>query len=311
MNQCAPEISIVIPAYKSAHSLPILLQRLDRTLVHYGRAHEIVVVDDGSPDDTWHILKTLKPKHPSLKIIRLLRNGGQHNALICGFNIAKGSIVVTMDDDLQNRPEDIPRLVDTLEQGYDLVIASYETKEHSAARNAGGRLVDAVQRHIFGLPRGFQLTSFRAIRKVVVDQVVKMGGVYPYVTSMLLCHTSKYANVPVVHESRKFGQSNYSTKKSLILALNLLLNYSSYPLFLVIALCIMALLVSVALGGWVIFKALFGGATVPGWASTIAGISFFNALILLALVIQGLYLSRMSQQLTRSRSSFAIGEVHE
>jgi polyisoprenyl-phosphate glycosyltransferase len=215
-----------------------------------------------------------------------------------------------MDDDLQNPPEEVPKLIAAIKNGYDLAIGAYDWKQHSTGRNWGGRLVDDVQRRIFSLPPGFQLTSFRAVRKVVVDNIVVMGVAFPYVTSMLLSHTSRYVNVPVHHEPRRFGRSNYNMRRSLRLAFNLLLNYSSYPLYTVVALCLGAFGFSVLISGWVVWRSLDGG-TLPGWASTVLAISFFNGLILLALVILGLYLSRLHQQITRSRVGFTIGELLE
>lgn len=303
-------ISIVIPAYKSSQSLPILIHRLEDILESSEECYEIIVVDDCSPDNTWETLKTLKASHHRLRIVRLLKNSGQHNALLCGFSIAEGTILVTMDDDLQNPPEEVPKLIKVIKEGYDLAIGSYDSKKHSAGRNLGGKLVDDVLRRIFNLSKDFQLTSFRAARKVVIDNVVAMGGAFPYVTAMLLSHTGRYANVPVRHEPRQFGRSNYSLKRSVVLALNLLLSYSSYPLYAVITLCLSALGFAAGLGILMTCRAFVYGSSVPGWASIIVSIAFFNALILLALAIHGLYLSRLSQQVTRSRVSFTIGELH-
>jgi undecaprenyl-phosphate 4-deoxy-4-formamido-L-arabinose transferase len=216
-----------------------------------------------------------------------------------------------MDDDLQNPPEDIPQLLGAINEGYDLAIGSYDSKKHSVGRNLGGQLVDDLQRRIFNLPSDFQLTSFRASRRIVVEHVVSMGSVFPYITSMLLSHTSRYVNVPVHHEIRHFGRSNYNFKRSSLLAFNLLLSYSSYPLYFVVALCLGALGLSAGLSIFVVWRALIEGNAVPGWASTITAISFFNGLILLALVIHSLYLSRLNQQITRSRVGFIIGELHE
>ena len=303
-------ISVVIPAYKSSDSLPLLMRKLDAVLNRTGQPFEIIVVDDSSPDDTWECLKVLKQIYPQLKIIRLLRNSGQHNALLCGLSLARGSIVITMDDDLQNPPEEVPKLVDAIQKGYDLAIGAYDSKQHSAGRNAGGKLIDGLQRRIFHLPSDFQLTSFRAVRKVVVDNVLSMGGAFPYITSMLLSHTSRCVNVPVHHEPRRFGVSNYDVKRSFLLACNLLLSYSLYPIYLVATLCLSAFALSIWITLWALFERL-AGSTLPGWASTLIATSFFSGLILFALVIHGLYLSRVNQQITRSRVGFAIGEMHE
>jgi glycosyltransferase involved in cell wall biosynthesis len=306
-----PRTSVVIPAYRSAQSLPLLVPRLVDVLTPLG-PFEIILVDDSSPDDTWTVLRTLKQQHPDhLKIVRLLRNQGQHNALLCGFSLATGDVVVTMDDDLQHPPEDVPRLLDAIDEGYDLAIGAYDSKKHETTRNLGGNLVDAVLRRIFGLPPDFQLTSFRAVRRVVVDQVNQMAVAFPYVTAMLLSHTARLTNVPVRHEPRRFGRSNYNLRRSSLLALNLVLTYSTYPIYLVAALCLLAFVVCVGFGLAVTVHVLLHGTSVPGWASTIVVITFFNALILLALVILGLYLSRLTQQVTRSRVNFSIGELHE
>ena len=304
-------ISVVIPAYRSSESLSVLMERLESVLGQSAQEYEVIVVDDCSPDNTWKILKRLKTTRPWLKVIRLLRNSGQHNAILCGFSIARGDVIVTMDDDLQNPPEEIPKLVAAIEEGYDLAIGFYDEKKHSKGRNLAGGLIDDIQRSIFDLPKNFQLTSFRAVRRAVVDNVVAMSSAFPYVTSMLLSHTARYVNVPVRHDQRSFGQSNYNLSRSLRLAFNLLLNYSSYPLYFVVALCLVALGMTAGLGSWVAWKALIGVDAVPGWASTITAISFFNGLILLALVAQSLYLSRLTQQVSRSRVGFTIGDLHE
>jgi len=311
MTQISPQISVVIPVYRSEQSLELLVGRLHEVLSALGKTFEIVLVDDCSPDGSWEILKKLKATHPStLKIARLLRNSGQHNAILCGFSLAGGQIIVTMDDDLQNPPEEVPKLVAAIDQGYDLAIGAYETKQHAAVRNAGGRMIDALLRRMFSLPAGFQLTSFRAVRRAVVDRVCDMGGAFPYITAMLFSHASKYVNVPVRHEPRRFGSSNYNLRRSLRLAANLILNYSSWPLYLIASFCIAALCFAVGYGIYVIIKALTQG-TVSGWASMVVLISFFNGVVLLCMAILALYISRINQQITRTRLRYTIGELHE
>lgn len=302
-------VSIVIPCYRSEKSLPELVERLMRVGTVIVRDIEIILVDDRSPDGTWKTLKSLKAKfgHP-LKIVQLLKNSGQHNALLCGMKFASGDVVVTMDDDLQNPPEDIPKLLDAIANGYDLAIGSYEHKKHSAVRNAGGGLVDRVLRKIFGLPPDFQLTSFRAVRREVVENVCHMGGVFPYVTAMLLSHAGSQTNVPVRHEPRKYGSSNYNLGRSLSLAANLLLNYSSYPIYFIALLCGFAFMLAFGLGVFVLARTFLIGSAVPGWASTIIIVSFLNALTLLSLVIFGFYLSRLNLQISQSKPRFTIKE---
>lgn len=305
-------ISVIIPCYCSEQSVPELVQRLLDMGRGAGLTLEIILVDDRSPDGTWSVLKQLKARHgPPLKIIRLLRNSGQHNALLCGMQVATGQVVITMDDDLQNPPEEVPKLVAAIAEGYDLAIGSYDTKHHSGVRNAGGGVVDWVLRQVFNLPSDFQLTSFRAARREVVENAARMGGVHPYVTAMLLSHAGNQVNVPVRHAPRKFGRSNYTLRRSLALAANLLLNYSSLPLALVGVLCALAFMVSACLGAFVLGQALWVGTSVPGWASTIVIVSFTNGLTLLCLVIFGFYLSRMHVQISQSKPRFTISEQQQ
>jgi glycosyltransferase involved in cell wall biosynthesis len=306
-------ISIVIPVYRSEQTLMPLMERLHNVLLGQKRIFEVIFVDDGSPDSSWKVLQAIKAKYSSakVKIVRLLKNSGQHNAILCGLTLVQGDIIVTMDDDLQNPPEEIPKLLAAVEAGFDLAIGAYEEKRDMKLRNIGGSCVDSLLRTIFKLPKDFQLTSFRAMRKTVVDHVVAMGSVFPYITAMLLSHAGNYTNVFVRHDPRTVGVSNYTLKRSFYLAFNLILNYSPYPLYIVFFLCFLAFGTSVGLGGFVLYKALFYDISAPGWASTMLVISFFNGLILLALLILSFYISRITQQLTRSKVSFIIGEIDE
>ena len=306
------KISIVIPVYNSEYTLEILVARVRSVLIEMQREFEIILVDDCSLDCSWDALRKLKASHgPQLKIARLLKNSGQHNAILCGFSLATGDVIVTMDDDLQNPPEEIPKLVDQIDRGYDLAIGAYDYKKHGTLRNASGGLIDRVQRSIFHLPDEFQLTSFRAVRKIVVQNVNHMGGVFPYVTCMLLSHTSKYVNVPVRHDPRVVGDSNYTIGRSVPLVANLIFSYSSLPVTLLGVICLGAFCFSIFLGSVVAIRALLFGSSVPGWSSTVVILSFLNALILMCLFIFGIYLSRFYQLLTRTRVSFTMSELHE
>jgi glycosyltransferase involved in cell wall biosynthesis len=299
-------ISIVIPAYNSELTLPDLIRRLDTVLSGMNRDFEVIVVNDASPDGTWEALKKLNSEYDFLKIIRLMKNSGQHKAILCGFSQAQGDIVVTMDDDLQNPPEDVPKLIAAVDGGLDLAIGSYESKQHSSSRNFFGSIIDFTQRRIFSLPSNFKLTSFRAVRRSVIDNVLQMSSVYPYVTSMLLANAGRIGNVPVEHHQRNIGKSNYTIKRSVSLALNLWLNYSSYPLYFVATICMASFLFAVIFSSYVIWQAMTS-LTTSGWASTIVIVAFFNALVLLCLVIHSIYLSR----LVNRNFNFSIGESIE
>lgn len=304
-------ISVVIPVYRSAKGLPELVARLEKALDAMGRPYEVVFVDDRSPDDSWRVLKELKRDHAWMKLVRLLKNSGQHNAIICGLTRAKGDVVVTMDDDLQHPPEDLHKLIAPIDEGYDLVVGRFEPENRKGFSVLGGRFVDATLRRIFDLPSDFTLTSLRAMRGAVAAQAAQMSGAYPYVTAMVLSHATSCMNVDVAYAPRLHGVSNYNLKKSLRLTFNLVLNYSSYPLYLMGVLCIVSMVAFGAISVWVLYTALRKEGSVSGWASTLLTLTFSNAIITMSLLILFMYVARMSHQIARSRVSHAVGEVDE
>jgi polyisoprenyl-phosphate glycosyltransferase len=305
-----PKISVVVPVYNSAASLPVLLDRLSTVLSTMGREYQIICVDDCSRDESWSVLQTLKERYGDrLKIIRLLVNSGQHNAILCGFSLVTGDVVVTMDDDLQNPPEELPRLILAAEEGFDLVIGAYDSKKHTRVRNFSGAAIDWLLRRMFDLPATFQLTSFRAARRSVIDQVNDMGALYPYITAMLLANSSRRQNVQVEHHPRLIGRSHYTMSRSLSLASNLILNYSSYPMLFVAAICLVSMLVFLTAGIVYTYLVATQGTSVPGWASLFLAMSFFNSLTLLCLFVFAMYMSRFHRQLTRTRVGYRIGQI--
>lgn len=307
------KVSVVIPVYNAAQSLEELVNRLTNVFEKKDNTLEVIFVDDCSPDNSWLILNKLKKKYPSiLRIVRLSVNSGQHNATLCGMSFAQGDIIVTMDDDLQHHPEDIPHLLKPiLEDHYELVIGSFQSKQHHVLRNTAGKLIDYLQRRIFSLPKGFQLTSFRAIKKSLAQNAQQTDGIYPYLTAILLSLTTRYANVPVRHDERHFEKTNYNFANSLSLAANLILTYSSYPLYFVAALSFLAFSAAGIFGVYIIYKVFIGGVSVPGWSSIIVLISTYNALIFLVLFIVSLYLARMNRQISKSKQLVNIAEFYE
>jgi glycosyltransferase involved in cell wall biosynthesis len=302
-------ISIVVPVYRSSPSLPELVERLIHTLDPLGRPYELVLVDDCSPDDSWAVLERLRTRHGSrVKIASLTRNRGQHNALLCGFSIANGD--VTMDDDLQNPPEEVPRLISAIDEGFDLAIGSYETKQHARSRNAGGQLIDRLILRMFRLPSDFSLTSFRAASGALVRKATEMTGVYPYVTCMLLTNSARPTNVVVRHDARRYGNSNYTMRRSLSLATNLLFSYSTAPVRAVAALGASAVVATTIIAIATLVVAARGN-TVPGWASTLLLLATSNAITLTCLTILAVYVGRVSRGLSGAQVRFTIREMHD
>lgn len=303
------KVSVVVPVYQSANSLPDLFGRLGAVFDKLTCGLELICVDDNSKDDSWGTLKRLKEESEfSVKLLRLRKNAGQHNAITAGLSQVTGDVVVTMDDDLQNPPEEIPKLLQAIYEDHDIAIGAYIAKQHHSARNFSSEIVDCVLRFMFDLPKGFKLTSFRAIRRDIINQVNSMGAVFPYVTAMILNQSSDCVNVPVEHVPRTHGKSNYNIWKSLKLVANLLLSYSNIPVLMVGILCLLGLTFSVSLGFWVLVQTVLSGSSVPGWASTLTVISVFNSMMLFCMFIFSVYISRISRQIVGSRTNFVVAE---
>jgi polyisoprenyl-phosphate glycosyltransferase len=304
-------LSVVIPVYKSEESLPLLADGIEKAGRALGAEWEIIFVDDASQGKTWEILQDLHRRDPGrICILRLARNAGQHNAILCGFTQTRGEIVITMDDDLQNPPEEIPKLIEAVQRGFDVVIGAYETKQHGRARNMSGAMVDKVIRFLFRLPHDFQLTSFRAIRRPVIEAAVEMGGSFPYITAMLLANSTNQTNVPVKHVPRLFGKSNYNLRNTVQLAANLIFSYSSLPVLFVAGMCAVCLIFSLGLAAWTLIGTIISGASVPGWASIMVTLSMMNAMTLFSLAIFGGYISRVSRQIAQPKHRFVIAEQY-
>lgn len=305
------KVSVAIPVYNSEKTLRLLVPRLIEAIRGMGHTSEIVCVDDRSRDASWTVLQELKAVHPGLKIARLARNSGQHSAVLCALTLSTGDIVVTMDDDLQHPPEEVPKLVRAVEDGPELVIGAYDDKKHSAFRNLGGRMVDSVLRRIFKLDSSIELTSFRAMSRPLVDRVKATYSAYPYITALLLSHSSSFSNVSVRHAPRQEGKSNYNLTKSLKLAATLIFTYSSYPAIFITALCAFVFVLLLAYSAYILHMAVVGGTSMPGWASTILAVTFLNGLVLLGLALLSFYISRMYLQISGLRSAFSIERIHE
>jgi polyisoprenyl-phosphate glycosyltransferase len=304
-------VSIVVPTYKSEASITELTERIIAVFAVRSERFEIILVNDASPDSTWVHLKKLHATYPKIvRIVKLLKNSGQHNAILCGLHYVRGDIAVTMDDDLQHPPEEIPKLLALIDEGADLVIAAFEGKQHARYRNIAGSVVDTVIRYIYRLPNSMQLTSFRAINRSVIDVARRSQNAYPYVTCILLDQASNVRNVTVRHDVRPYGHSSYSPMRSLLLAANLLFSYSSAPLYIAAVSSGIAGLFSAGFLVWVAIRVLTTPSGVPGWASVMVAIAFFSSLILTSLFVIGIYVARIHHQMSGRRVPFTVDENH-
>ena len=300
-------ISVVVPVYRSAPLLPALVQRLKGVLEAQGRPWEIVMVDDASPDASWSVLQGLRRADARIRIVQLARNHGQQHATLCGLNYARGDEVVTIDDDLQNPPEEIAPLLARLREGHAAVIGRITDKRHGWWRNAGSRAHQYLAERIIAKPRGLYLSSFRALSRPAVDRLVRYKGAHPHISALLLkaVPPASVVNVDVRHDPRSVGGSTYSLRKLVKIASFLLFNHSYIPLRFMTAWGFLLSLLSVLFALWVVIRVLFFADSVQGWPSLAVLVAFLSGNILMALGVVGEYLGRLVEEFSVSEQ-FAV-----
>ena len=282
-------ISYVIPCYRSEHTIADVVGRINETQKsHSEYEYEIILVNDSSPDDTFRVLKELAAQHDNITAIDMTRNFGQHAALMAGFHFCKGDIVICLDDDGQTPPEEAFKLVDKLNEGYDVVYARYSKKEHSAFRNLGSKVNSIMTEQMLDKPKELYISSYFAARKLIIEEVL------PYVIGLVLRSTRRICNVEVHHEARKEGSSGYSIKKLFALWMNGFTAFSVKPLRIATYSGVGTAIAGIFMLIYVIIKKLSHDPNTPvGWASTMSVLLFMSGMILFVLGIIGEYIGRM------------------
>ena len=293
-----PDISVVIPLYRSGNCISALLEQLTAVLNDLKRSYEVILVDDGSPDDTWEIVRGAIPAYPQVTAIQLMRNRGQAFATLCGLSHARGQIVITMDDDLQHPPGEVPRLLAELEGNRDLdcVFGCFLEKRHAAYRNFGSQVMRRVMQKAFNLPRDFRSSTFRVMRRTLVRAVLDHRTANPALAALIFDSTSRFKSVVVEHAPRYAGKSNYTLAKQIRLALDGICNVSVFPLRAIFVAGMAACGLSVVLIGKFLYEYSTGAAGAAEWTTVVALLSFFAGLILLSLGIFGEYLVRILRE---------------
>jgi dolichol-phosphate mannosyltransferase/undecaprenyl-phosphate 4-deoxy-4-formamido-L-arabinose transferase len=297
MSTDAPQLSIVIPVYRSATILPELHRRLLAALDGLGRSFEIVYVDDASPDDAWAVLEELRAGDDRVVLIQLMRNSGQQRALLTGLGEARGEFVVTMDDDLQHRPEEIGLLLDAItKDDLDAVIARFDSKKHGATRNLGSWAVKRLSTAALGIPPEFDLTAFRIMHQRVAHEIACMQRLNPVVGFLIFEVTRRVGSVEVHHDARSDGRSSYSRRALLDAMMIRIFDYTDWPLRFVGWVGATLSLASVALGIGYLVRWSLGRITVSGFTTLVLLTLFLSGFTLASLGILGSYLLRIHRQ---------------
>lgn len=295
--------SIVIPVYRSARMLPELYDRLTRVMQGLDAAYEIIFVEDCGPDDSWLVLQALAAKDLAVMVIQLMRNSGQSNATLCGFAQARGRIVITMDDDLQHPPEEIPALIQALHADVDVVMGVPKEKKHHWFRRLGSNIVHNINCFLLGKNRNLRFTSFRLMRRAVVDGLLTLRTLSPALGPMINSVTHRIINVTVLHAPRKEGESGYTFSRLFLQTMSNLIGYSMLPLRLLGLIGGAGILLSIGLAAVLVVHYLRGGV-VPGWTSTVLLLLMLSGFNFFAFAILGEYVLRILQRVNATPQYF-------
>lgn len=292
-----PLLSVVVPVYRSEKSLDELRIRLESALGKITDRWEVVFVDDCSPDDAWKRLRDFSATDRRFRSFQLMRNRGQQRAVLCGLGLADGEYVVTMDDDLQHRPEEIGRLLDAIETtGADVVVGRYRSKRHGLLRRIATRVVKQLAQWTVGIPPALSLTSFRIMRREVAQAASRIRHANPVVGYLLYSVTTRFANLDVQHDERAHGESSYSTRDLVAYFSCMVIDYSDWPLRAVSGAGIVLAFGSFAGATYYLFRWLTGSIGVDGFTTIVILLTSLFGAVLVALGIIGSYLVRALRQ---------------
>ncbi len=287
-------VSYVIPCYRSAKTISGVVEEIraamgDRPETEY----EIILVNDSSPDSTMQVIRMLCSNDERITGIDLAKNFGQHSALMAGMSSASGDVIVCMDDDGQTPADEVYKLLDKIEEGYDVVYARYNHKMHSGFRNFGSRVNSLMTEKLLNKPKELYISSYFAARRFVVDEMLRYKNAFPYVIGLVLRTTNKICNVDVNHRERQSGSSGYTVKKLMNLWVNGFTAFSVKPLrvatysgFVIGMLGFLYLI-------YTIINKIFNPVTPMGWSSTMAAILFIGGALLFVLGMIGEYIGRI------------------
>lgn len=304
-NSSARTLSVVIPVYNSDAVLPTLIERIGPILAENSNAFEVILVDDGSRTNAWQIIEQLAESHAWIRGVRLMRNYGQHNALLCGVRLARNDVIVTIDDDLQHPPEEISKLLERLDMGFDVVYGSPIEDQHGLFRNLASQATKIALQSAMGAETARKVSAFRAFRAPVRQAFAAYPGPFVSLDVLLTWGTSRFDAVPVRHDSRFEGPSNYTIRKLITHALNMMTGFSTVPLQIASMIGFVFTIFGIIALGYVVGRYLIEGTSVPGFPFLASMIAIFSGAQLFALGIIGEYLARMHVR-SMERPAYAV-----
>jgi glycosyltransferase involved in cell wall biosynthesis len=289
-----PELSLVVPVYNGSRTIGLVVERIQA--VFASKRFEIILVNDGSEDDSEIVCAKLAENFPAtVSFVHLSRNFGEHSAVLAGLNYTRGQYVALLDDDGQNLPEEIVRMLEELKRKhYDVVYGHYIEKQHSWFRNVGSRFNDRIATLMLHKPKDLYLSSFKVMNRFVVDEIVKYRGPFPYSDGLIYRTTRKIGQIPVEHRANTSGPSRYTFRRLMRLWLNMFLGFSITPLRLSVYAGLVTSCLSVVMLVLILIDKLWIAKNLTmGIPTVLATIVFFSGMQLMILGLVGEYLGRL------------------
>ena len=286
-------VSVVVPVFNSAMTLPDLVARLHAVLRQVSDRFEVILVNDGSTDASWPAIHELVSRYPWVRAVDLMRNYGQHNAVLCGIRLARFDVAITIDDDLQNPPEEIPRLLAKVAEGFDVVYGTPQETRQEVWRVIASHVTRLALQQVLGAGTARHVSAFRAIRTSVRDAFAEYRSSFVSIDVLLTWGTSRFAAIPVSHAPRLAGSSHYTFGKLLVHSLNMVTGFSTVPLQAASLVGFSATLFGLVVLTYVVGRYLIQGSSVPGFPFLASLISIFSGIQLFAVGVIGEYLARM------------------
>jgi polyisoprenyl-phosphate glycosyltransferase len=302
--------SVVVPVFESADIVGATVDEIVGTFEAAGLDFELILVNDGSKDDSWEVISERARCHPRVVALNLLKNYGQHYANLAGMEASTGDYLITMDDDGQNPADQALVLVDAIVGGgHDLVFGDFDRKQAAGYRRLGTKAIGMINRRIFGQPRDLVVSNFRIMRRDVVERICASRTAYPYITGQALLYSRDRANVKVRHEPRRGGTSHYGLSRILRLVMTILFSYSVFPLRAAAVAGFAIAGVSFLTGVVYLVHGLFAQSVVPGWTTTVVLLAMLNGVVIALLSMVGEYVVRTLNTVSVQQTFHVIDRV--
>jgi glycosyltransferase involved in cell wall biosynthesis len=301
-------LSIIVPVYNSSAILSTLIDRVAPVAESFGVEFELILVNDGSSDSSWSVIRELAAKNPWIRGICMMRNYGQHNAILAALRVARYATTVTLDDDLQHPPEEIPKLVGKLCTGFDVIYGSPERETHGLLRNIASLVTKLTLRNAIGAESARHISAFRAFKTDLRRAFMTHQSAFVCLDVLLTWGTAKFGFVRVKHDERRQGRSTYTLSKLIRHALNMTTGFSVLPLQLASLIGFVFSLGGVGVLAYVLLRFAFYGSTVAGFPFLASIIAIFSGAQLFALGILGEYMARIHFR-SLDRPTYTVAEI--